>query len=100
MSEGRRKAFPELYFGEAWNYYIIKLLAFSLCEKATDIPRQRKRCHRRKIQESENETLKQIEHLSRKIGRIGDLNRTIGKNLSGIRSENVTCKSVYTISTI
>ena len=31
-----RKAFPELYFGEAWNYYITKLLAFSLCEKVKE----------------------------------------------------------------
>ena len=39
MSERRRIAFPELYFGEVWIYYISKLLALSLCERATDDPR-------------------------------------------------------------
>ena len=38
MLEGRRKGFPELYFGEAWIYYITvtRLCYARLCQRATD----------------------------------------------------------------
>ena len=54
------------------------------------------------IVELENENLKQIELFSRKIslGRIGGFTRKISKNRSGRKSENITWKSVHTISMI
>ena len=169
MSEGRSKAFPELYFGEAWIYYISKLLAFYLWERATDDPRTKEAMSPKEdsgecnlpsasqfeikslqayrswwwkrgmhawylilkfwwfrndsgkqsfsqsqlwidyfghlwigwILESEN-NFKSVLRVrwNRKIGRIGGLTPKIVKNLSGIKSENSTCKSVYTFSAI